>query len=71
MLAHGFAGGESITISNASAVGGINTGQLNGARTVSSIIDENTFTFTAGGSASSAADTSFSTIPVPSIGEIW
>lgn len=56
MLAHGFAGGESITISNASAVGGINTGNLNGARTVSGIIDENTFTFTAGGSASSAED---------------
>ena len=56
MLAHGFSGGESITISNASSVGGINTGQLNGARTVSGIIDENTFTFTAGGSASSAAD---------------
>lgn len=56
MLAHGFAGGESITISNASAVGGINTGNLNGTRTVSGIIDENTFTFTAGGSASSAQD---------------
>ena len=56
MLAHGFAGGESITISNASAVGGINTGNLNGTRTVSGIIDENTFTFTAGGAASSAED---------------
>ena len=56
MLAHGFSGGESITILNASSVGGINTGQLNGARTVSGIIDENTFTFTAGGSASSAED---------------
>jgi len=56
MLAHGFAGGESITISNASAVGGINTGNLNGPQTVSGIIDENTFTFNAGGSASSAED---------------
>lgn len=56
MLAHGFSGGESITILNASSVGGINTGQLNGVRTVSGIIDENTFTFTAGGSASSAED---------------
>jgi hypothetical protein len=56
MLDHGFAGGESITIEDASAVGGINTGSLNGARTVGSIIDENTFTFTAGGSASSAED---------------
>lgn len=56
MLNHGFAGGESITIEDAAATGGINTGNLNGARTVTSIIDENTFTFTAGGSASSAED---------------
>ena len=56
MLNHGFAGGESITIEDAAATGGINTGNINGARTVTSIIDENTFTFTAGGSASSAED---------------
>jgi hypothetical protein len=56
MLAHGFSGGEAITISGASATGGINTGNLNGSRTVSGILDENTFTFTAGGAASSAED---------------
>ena len=56
MLDHGFAGGESITIEDAAATGGINTGNLNGARTVISIVDENTFTFTAGGSASSSED---------------
>jgi len=56
MLNHGFAGGESITIEDAAATGGINTGNINGARTVLSIIDENTFAFTAGGSASSAED---------------
>ena len=56
MLNHGFAGGESITIEEASSVGGINTGNLNGARTVNEIVDENTFTFTAGGAASSAED---------------
>jgi hypothetical protein len=55
-LAHGFAGGESITIEEASAVGGINTGNLNGARTVGTIIDENTYTFTAGGAANTAED---------------
>ena len=55
-LAHGFAGGESITIEDAAAVGGINTGSINGVRTVGDIIDENTYTFTAGGSASSAED---------------
>ncbi len=56
MIGHGFSGSESITFSGASATGGINTGNLNGTRTVSGIIDENTFTFTAGGAASSAAD---------------
>jgi len=56
MINHGFSGSESITFSGASATGGINTGNLNGARTVSGIIDENTFTFTAGGAASSAED---------------
>ena len=56
MLGHGFSGSEAITIAGASATGGINTGNLNGSRTVSGIIDENTFTFTAGGSASSAED---------------
>lgn len=55
-LGHGFAGGETIVIENAAATGGINVGNLNGTRTVSSIIDENTYTFTAGGSASSAED---------------
>ena len=55
-LSHGFAGGETIVIEDASAVGGINTGNLNGTRTVGDIIDENTYTFTAGGSASSAED---------------
>ena len=55
-IAHGFSGSEAITISGASATGGINSGNLNGSRTVSGIIDENTFTFTAGGAASSAED---------------
>ena len=53
-LAHGYAGGETVVIEDASAVGGINTGSLNGTRTVAGIIDENTWYFTAGGSASSA-----------------
>ena len=56
MLDHGFSGGEAITIEEASATGGINAGNLNGSRTVGTIIDENTFTFSAGGSASSAED---------------
>ena len=55
-LNHGFSGGETIVIEEASAVGGINAGNLNGTRTISGIIDENTYTFTAGGSANEAAD---------------
>tara|TARA_R110000796_G_scaffold37944_2_gene95854 strand:- start:98 stop:2338 length:2241 start_codon:yes stop_codon:yes gene_type:complete len=53
---HGYSGSEAIVIAGASATGGINTGNLNGSRTVSGIIDENTYTFTAGGAASSAVD---------------
>lgn len=55
-LNHGFAGGESITIEEASAVGGINASQLNGARTVGDIIDENTYTITAGSNANDSED---------------
>ena len=55
-LGHGFAGGETIVVSNASATGGINSGNINGTFTVSGIIDENTYTYTAGGSASSSED---------------
>lgn len=55
-IKHGFAGGETIVIEDAAATGGINAGNLNGTRTVGTIIDENTYTFTAGGSASSSED---------------
>lgn len=53
---HGFAGGETITISNASAVGGINSLQINGTFTITSIINENTYTYAAGGTANSSED---------------
>ena len=55
-LAHGYAGGESITISDATAVGGITASQINGARTVGTIIDDNTYEITADASANSSAD---------------
>ncbi len=55
-LNHGFAGGESITIEGAAAVGGINATQINGARTVGTIIDTNTYTITAGAAANLAED---------------
>jgi hypothetical protein len=53
---HGFAGGESITVEGASAVGGLNANQINGARTVGTIINNNTYTITAGANANSAED---------------
>ena len=55
-LGHGFSGGETIIISGAAATGGINTGNINGTFTVGTIIDENTYTYTAGGSASDSED---------------
>ena len=56
MIGHGFAGGEAIIIEDAAPTGGINSGNINGARTVTEIIDENTFTYTAGGAANSTED---------------
>jgi len=53
---HGFAGGESITVEDASAVGGINANQINGNRSIGTIIDANTYTITAGASANSSED---------------
>lgn len=55
-LLHGFEGGESIVISNASAVGGITANKINGTRTISAIIDENTYAFVADGSATTSED---------------
>jgi hypothetical protein len=55
-ILHGFEGGESIVVSDASAVGGITSSQLNGSRTIVEIVDENTYTFTAGGNSNVAED---------------
>lgn len=55
MSDHGLASGINITISGAGALGGINNGNMNGTRTVSKIIDVNTFEYTAGGSATATA----------------
>lgn len=53
---HGFAGGEAIVISGSAAVGGINTSNINGSFTVGDIIDENTYTYTATGTANDSED---------------
>ena len=54
LLNHGLSASDAFTIADASAVGGIARSNLNGARTVSEVIDDNTFTFTAGANATSA-----------------
>ena len=51
LVNHGFSAGDAFAITNANTVGGISAGNLNGNRTVAEVIDDNTFTFTAGGNA--------------------
>jgi len=51
LVNHGFSASDAFVISNADTVGGITASNLNGSRTVSEVIDDNTFTFTAGGNA--------------------
>jgi hypothetical protein len=55
-IRHGYSGGEAIVISDAAPTGGINSGNINGSFTVGDIIDDNTYTYTAGGAASSSED---------------
>ena len=52
---HGLDVGASITIDRAGAIGGIAIGNLNGSRTISAVIDENTYEITAGASATASA----------------
>lgn len=53
---HGMVQGDSITIRNAEAVGGINASQINGTRTISKVIDENRYKVTAGAAANTSED---------------
>lgn len=55
-IGHGFAGGESITIEDAATVGGITAAQINGVRTINTIIDSNIYTITAAAPATSSID---------------
>ncbi len=52
---HGLATGASITIERSGAVGGIANTNINGSRTITAVPDENTFEFTAGGSATATS----------------
>ena len=51
MANHGLATGDSVTISHAGAVGGINANQINGTRSVADVVNENVFVVTAGANA--------------------
>ncbi len=53
-LNHGMSVGDSITISHAGAVGNINSGQINGTRTISEVRSDDKYVFTAGTSATSS-----------------
>ena len=48
---HGLSTGNSITIDSSGTVGGIAVNQINGARTISSVLDQDNYTFNAGASA--------------------
>lgn len=54
-VAHGLSTGATITFSGSLSVGGLTAVQMNGARTIT-VIDDDHYTFTAGGTASSSAD---------------
>lgn len=53
---HGMAQNDSITLRNASAVGGINANHINGTRTITAVVDENRYTVTAGAAANTSED---------------
>jgi hypothetical protein len=52
---HGLSTGDTIVISDAGAVGGINANQINGTETVQEVIDENVIVVTSGGTANASA----------------
>ena len=53
---HGMVSGDSITIRNATAVGGITQGNINGTRSITNVIDENRYIVSAGGAANTSED---------------
>jgi len=52
---HGLSSGASVTIADAGGVGGISAANINGARTISRVINKNVYEVTAGSSATSEA----------------
>ena len=55
-LDHGMNTGDIIIVRNASSIAGISANQINGTRTITGVIDENRYTFTAGASANASED---------------
>ena len=53
---HGMVQGDSITVRNAAAIGGINASQINGTRSITKVVDENRYNITAGASANTSED---------------
>ena len=53
---HGMKVNDSIVVSHAGSIGGIANNQLNGSRTVTSIVDDDKFIFTAGSNANESVD---------------
>ena len=55
LVNHGFSASDAFTVTNANTVGGIVSSNINGARTVVEVIDDNTFTFNAAANANDSA----------------
>lgn len=55
-IKHGLIVGDTITLSDAVAVGGINASNINGSRTVQDILDQNTYTVNAASNANASED---------------
>lgn len=53
---HGMSNGDSITIRNATSVGGVAAGNVNGTRSITNVIDENRYIVVGGGSANTSED---------------
>lgn len=53
---HGMSQNDTITIRNATSVGGINQGNINGSRTITTVLDENRYVVSASGSANTSED---------------
>ena len=54
LVNHGMSQGDAFDISNSDTVAGISINQINGARTVTEVIDNDKFTFTAGATANTS-----------------